>query len=693
MSSKSKKQTQAATMEIVKSENVNVRNSVLVSGLTQTEKDEEVEEHLRIHGAINRVLLIDNPESEFHRSSIVEFVNSSAIDTLGPTLPLQFQSSTDTEVTFCVRSLGSVYTSTASRSATKGYLEELQAIASKSGKSFQEVLQEELMKMRTEQGVILPVDTAVPIEDTAAETARQDPLEHPDALTADGEADNVQAPVEQQPSLLLSSVSPEIARTLPAVFPPSPSVQRGQLGSRRDTQAAAASARSPLVMPSLATTAATPSVLTVNDVNPPAVQRVVVEHVMRANEALSPMHSSFRLRPFSGKIPRPNSELDYETWRANVDLILTDPSMSDLHRTRKILDSLLPPATDVTKHVSPQSLPSVYLQLLDSVYGSVEDGDELLAKFMVTLQNQDEKPSNYLNRLQVALSAVVRRGGVVESERDRYLLKQFCRGCWNDGLISDLQLEQKAKAPPSFTELVLLIRAEEDKQASKQSRMKQHLGLDKQSPAAMKLKSAAQQLSACSCATYEKEPTETECLKKQLNEIQAQVAVMQTSTPCKAKGKRPDTTELQALKKQVAGVQAQIADMRTATHEVNSGSLESAEVKALKHQLAILQAQVNSPQAQNQQIPLNACAKEFAMRVQQKPTNKKASGQSSSGQAARGRPRPWYCFHCGEDAHLAANCVNEPNPPLVEEKRRQLKERQEKWDQQNGSIGTQQLNC
>lgn len=678
-------------MEIVKSENVNVRNSVLVTGLTQTEKDEEIEEHLKRHGAINRVLLIDNPESEFHRCSIVEFASSSAMQALGPKLPIQLQSSADTEVTFHVRSLDSVYTSTASSSATRGYLEELQAIASKSGKSFQEVLQDELMKMSTEQGVNLPIDTAAPVEGTAAESVRQDTPEPPDAPTVDGETDNVQAPVEQQPSFLLSSVSPEIDKTLPTVFPPSPSVQRGQLGSRRDTQAAVASATIPVVIPSLTATAATPSVLTVNDVNPPAVQRMVVEHVMRAHEALSPMHSSFRLRPFSGKFPRPNSELDYETWRANVDLILTDPSMSDLHRTRKILDSLLPPATDVTKHVSPQALPSVYLQLLDSVYGSVEDGDELLAKFMITLQNQDEKPSNYLNRLQVALSAVVRRGGVVESERDRYLLKQFCRGCWNDGLISDLQLVQKAKAPPSFTELVLLVRAEEDKQASKQSRMRQHLGLDKQSSAATKLKSAAQQLTACSCATYEREPTE--CLKKQLDEIQAQVAVMQTTTPCKAKGKRSETTEIQALKRQVAGVQAQIADMRTAAHEVDSGNLESAEVKALKHQLAILQAQVNSSQAQNQQIPLNACAKDFAMRVQQKSTNKKVSGQSGSGQAARGRPRPWYCFHCGEDAHLAANCVNEPNPLLVEEKRRQLKERQEKWDQQNGTTGTQQLNC
>lgn len=127
-----------------------------------------------------------------------------------------------------------------------------------------------------------------------------------------------------------------------------------------------------------------------------------------------------------GKVPRPNSELDFDTWRANVDLFLTDPSMSDLHRMRKILDSLLPPATDVIKHVSPQALTSVYLQLLVSVYGSVEDGDELLAKFMGTLQDNDEKPSGYLNHLQVALSTVVRRGGIAESERSCYLLKQFC---------------------------------------------------------------------------------------------------------------------------------------------------------------------------------------------------------------------------------------------------------------------------
>ncbi len=715
-------------MDIVKDEAINVLNSVLVSGLTQTEVDEELERHLKRYGSINRVLVIDDPNSEHHLCSIVEFVNSSAMHTFRPILPTEYRSSTDANVAFKVRSLDSVYTSTASSSATKGYLEELQTIANKSGRSFVSVLQEELMKISTGKGVSLPTDTA--------------PAEDSHSFDATGQ--NVKAPsqVMQQPSLLLGSVSPEIVRNLPAVFPPSPSPRCGQRELSGDAHAISTPAlqqfevatRSPLVTsfsasdkgqsqpavltatppPSMAanlsanyqgslstkasgngdTAATTHSVLTMNDVNPPAVQRVVVEHVMRANEAMTPMHSSFRLRPFSGKTPRPNSELDYDTWRANVDLFLTDPSMSDLHRTRKILDSLLPPATDVIKHVSPQALPSVYLELLDSVYGSVEDGDELLAKFMGTLQNNDEKPSDYLNRLQVALSAVVRRGGIAESERNRYLLKQFCRGCWNDGLIADLQLERRTSTPPSFAELVLLIRTEEDKQASKHNRMKKHLGLIKQTPVAPKLRAAAQQLAACSCATPEKDITETEVLKKQLGEIQAQVAVMQTASPRKVKFDRPDTTEIDTLKKQIVDIQAQVAGMRKATYKPKSDHLEEdTEIKTLKHQLALLQAQATPPQAQSHQIPSPASSRDFPMTARHQSPYKRVSGQSGSGPAATTRPRPWYCFRCGEDAHLAVNCGSEPNPPLVEEKRRLLKEKQWQWDQQNGDAGIHQLNC
>lgn len=105
-------------------------------------------------------------------------------------------------------------------------------------------------------------------------------------------------------------------------------------------------------------------------------------------------------------------------------------------------------------------------------------------KFMDTLQDSDEKPSAYLQRLQVAMSLAVMRGGVKPSEVNWHLLRQFCRGCWDNTLLSELQLRQRKAGPPSFAELLLLLRTEDDCDVSKTLRMKQHLGPSKQRVAA-----------------------------------------------------------------------------------------------------------------------------------------------------------------------------------------------------------------
>lgn len=53
------------------------------------------------------------------------------------------------------------------------------------------------------------------------------------------------------------------------------------------------------------------------------------------------MNVSFRLRSFSGKTPCPSHEADFDTWRKSVELLLQDTALSDLQRSRKILDSLV----------------------------------------------------------------------------------------------------------------------------------------------------------------------------------------------------------------------------------------------------------------------------------------------------------------------------------------------------------------
>ncbi|XP_056135398.1 paraneoplastic antigen Ma3 homolog [Lampris incognitus] len=265
------------------------------------------------------------------------------------------------------------------------------------------------------------------------------------------------------------------------------------------------------------------------------------------------------------------------------------------HLATKIVDSLLLPASNVVKPLGPRDSPRAYLDLLDSAYATVEDGDELFAKFLTTQQNAGEKPSNYLHRLQTSLNTVVKKAAIAASDADARLLKQFCIGCWNNHLISTLQLEQKKLIPPTFAELLLLLRTEEAKQAAKSTRMKQHLGLTK-------TKAQSNVQAACS-------PVDDEY-----------------QDPSLADGSSSDMDE---IKKQLAVLQTQLANLTT-----SKGGKQKKNKKS-------------------------------------KPKQEKSEKQSPTPptQAVAKKPRPWYCFKCGEDGHIATGCSNVANPTLVTAKK------------------------
>jgi len=259
------------------------------------------------------------------------------------------------------------------------------------------------------------------------------------------------------------------------------------------------------------------------DVHPPDIQRHIVEHIVKSEESAA--HHQ-RIRVFSGRLPRPTHEADYDTWRSGVELLLKDPSVSDLHRSRRIVESLLPPAADMVKQLSSSTLPIVYLDTLDSAYATVQDGDELFARFMDTFQDAGEKPSAYLQRLQVALNSAMQRGGVIKSDINRHLLNQFCRGCWDNSLIAELQLKQKKTCPPTFSELLLLLRTEEDREAAKAYRMKQYLGSTRQKATAH-VQSA--RVNSEDGATVTALVNITQKLAQQLTDIQRQLAMLTAS--------------------------------------------------------------------------------------------------------------------------------------------------------------------
>lgn len=498
-------------------------------------------------------MLFTDPDSEFHQNAIIEYNHNSAIQNLLPFLPLTLGSLSDPGVTFRVRALATVYTQPSICAATEGYLEELKAIAKESGRSFQSVLQEELEKLRETHS------------ENQAPTESQQASCHD--LSSDSKSAEATAPSSISSPLTNSKVTP---------------TQSSEPKNPTKNKPTFVSAPSPETTTDDITVKTCP-VFPTNIVDPPSVQRMVVEHIVKTSEATVSQQTSIRLRVFSGRVPRLPNEPDFDTWRAIVDFLLSDPSISDLHRTRKILDSLLPPASDIVKHVRPPALPAVYLKLLESVYGSVEDGDELLAKLMGTLQNQSEKPSDYLHRLQVILSAAIRRGGIAESEHDRSLLKQFCRGCWDNRLIADLQLDKREVQPPTFAELAVLIRTQEDKHASKEERLRKHLGMTKPPNTYQKSRAVSNQVSACSCNVPSSDGSETSLLKKQVAEIQAQVTTLKQSPDRKNLKSHSEKAELTALKKMVEELCTQVAAVKASvTQGLKQNNAEELEISRLQ---------------------------------------------------------------------------------------------------------------
>lgn len=98
-------------------------------------------------------------------------------------------------------------------------------------------------------------------------------------------------------------------------------------------------------------------------------QRITVEHVNK-NKASALSVGSMQLRSFSGRVPKPPGEVDFETWCQFVELMFQD-GLSTIMRRRMILESLLSPASDIVRQLGSNSSTPDYVRLLQSAYGNL----------------------------------------------------------------------------------------------------------------------------------------------------------------------------------------------------------------------------------------------------------------------------------------------------------------------------------
>ncbi|XP_023197669.1 uncharacterized protein LOC111610011 [Xiphophorus maculatus] len=371
---------------------VKIPNSVLVEGISDEDGKEEVFDFLKQYGKITKTEIISEADSEFEGQFVVEFSSGTAVAELRSILPYSFKSSEKSD-TFFISELAVVYAEHVSQSKTHSYLFELQKLAKLSGMDFAEVLK----------------STMTQIGQSVAELHSAAKMEDPD----------------EKSEVMAAAADPTMKEEPTLSTATDPTVSRQRLEQQPTSRQ----------RPSLHD----------DDIQPPEVQRYVVEHIMKTEESAYHLQ---RLRVFSGRLPRPAHEADYETWHSGVDLLLKDPSVSELQRSRRIVESLLPPAADMLKHLSSDTPPTVYLNILDSAYGTVQDGEELFAKFMDTFQDAGEKPSSYLQRLQVegAAGQSVPYLGYVE------LVITFPEDFI--GVNTEVDLQEQQQADPAIREVI-----------------------------------------------------------------------------------------------------------------------------------------------------------------------------------------------------------------------------------------------
>ncbi|XP_060774093.1 paraneoplastic antigen Ma1 homolog [Neoarius graeffei] len=186
-----------------------------------------------------------------------------------------------------------------------------------------------------------------------------------------------------------------------------------------------------------------------------------------------PENTAFRrLRAFSGNAPTPAGEETLDTWLMQAHLMVDECECSVGEKRKRIIESLKGPALEIAQAVrssDPQATPKDYLEALERAFGSSVSGEDLYYTFRSLCQNQGERLSDFLRRVEHALTKVVFRGGVAASQRDRVRIEQLLRGAIeSDLMLVQLRLRERKDSPPSFLQLLTEIREEEDQQSVRQ---------------------------------------------------------------------------------------------------------------------------------------------------------------------------------------------------------------------------------
>ncbi|XP_030254960.1 paraneoplastic antigen Ma2-like [Sparus aurata] len=126
--------------------------------------------------------------------------------------------------------------------------------------------------------------------------------------------------------------------------------------------------------------------------NPEDIIRAVGDVMNRTNKQPD-SHTYRRLRTFSGVSPTPAGEESLDNWLEQATLLVTEGECSDKEKRRRILESLKGPAFEIIQAVrltQPDASPHEYIEAIESIFGTVESGEELYLSFRALRQQPGE---------------------------------------------------------------------------------------------------------------------------------------------------------------------------------------------------------------------------------------------------------------------------------------------------------------
>nr|XP_054594536.1 paraneoplastic antigen Ma1-like [Nothobranchius furzeri] len=150
------------------------------------------------------------------------------------------------------------------------------------------------------------------------------------------------------------------------------------------------------------------------DVNS-ALVNAISSLVDKCNSSPADTQSYRKLRMFSGVIPTPSGEEEYDAWAEQTTHMLEEWQSGDNVKRQRIVESLKGPAADIMRFLraqNPNATSNDYMQALETAFGTTESSADL--RFRHKFHSEGEKLSAYLLRLDKLLHCVLRKGGLHE---------------------------------------------------------------------------------------------------------------------------------------------------------------------------------------------------------------------------------------------------------------------------------------